>query len=186
MRTLFILEALATFALGCGLTRDTATHSEELEEVAQPLPEGLREVRATAGAQRSFAVVGEDPVWPGNPDDLDGDGVSVAVDLDDTDDSIGALESEIPCDGRDQDGDGLDICSPDVDGDGARSDHDCDDLDAAIGPLAPEIRCNGLDENCDGVDDCDRDGDGVLDREDPDADDPGVLPPVEIGLPGEP
>jgi endonuclease I len=45
--------------------------------------------------------------------------------------------SNIPCEDRDADADGVNACD------------DCDDADAGVFPGAPE-RCNGLDDDCDG------------------------------------
>jgi len=110
-------------------------------------------------------------------DDFDRDGESVEVDPDDFDPRVFSGAGDYPCDGVDQNGDGVDPCTPDLDGDDIRAAEDCDDLDASIHPLAAEIRCNGIDENCDDLDDCDRDFDGVFDAYDPDPDDPAVGPP---------
>jgi hypothetical protein len=110
------------------------------------------------------------------PDDLDGDGFSAELDLDDENPFAHPGAEEIACNGIDEDGDAVDPCPPDADGDGAREDRDCDDLDRGIQPLALEIRCDGIDQNCDGRDDCDRDVDGVFDDQDPDPDDPLVRP----------
>ncbi|MBN2798197.1 MAG: endonuclease [Deltaproteobacteria bacterium] len=61
--------------------------------------------------------------------------------------------SDLPCDQRDADEDGVDACT------------DCDDHDAAIFPGAPEI-CDGADSDCDGspaTGEGDVDGDGSPD-----------------------
>lgn len=58
--------------------------------------------------------------------------------------------SDIPCDERDNDADGINACD------------DCDDSDAGVFPGAPE-RCNGVDDDCDGelhADERETDGDG--------------------------
>ena len=176
-----VISLVAAVLASCAADPDLPSSREEALEAAAS-NSAVVEVDPTPGAIASFELHGGAPLWAGDPDDRDADGVPAAVDLNDLDDSIGALETEVPCDGIDQDGDLVDPCPPDVDGDGVRSDHDCDDLDAAVSPLAPEIRCDGLDQNCDGFDDCDRDGDGALDRDDPDPDDPDVTPPRLMGL----
>jgi hypothetical protein len=68
-----------------------------------------------------------------------------------------------PCDGIDQDRDGVDPCTVDVDGDGITGSNDCDETDPAINMNALEVWCDGVDQNCNGFDDCDSDADGVLD-----------------------
>ena len=120
-----------------------------------------------------------------HPIDADGDGFAGDEDPDDDNAGIHPLLGEQLCNGRDEDGDGVDECPPDVDGDGAHAGIDCDDLDAAIGPLAREVRCDGLDQNCDGHDLCDRDHDGVVDWDDSVPDDPsagGRIDPREATL----
>lgn len=108
-------------------------------------------------------------------DDLDADGVLADVDPDDENGLVPGLE--VPCNGVDEDGDGIDACPPDADGDGVRADLDCDDGDPGVSPIAPDIHCDGIDENCNGFDECDRDADGALDQDDPDPDDPDVRAP---------
>jgi hypothetical protein len=106
--------------------------------------------------------------------DEDGDGFEADDDPDDADAEVHPILREQPCNGRDEDGDGLDQCPPDVDGDGAHGGVDCDDLDPDVGPLARETRCDGLDQNCDGHDLCDRDRDGVVDWDDAAPGDPSA------------
>ncbi|MFT5585088.1 MAG: hypothetical protein ACI9VR_002676 [Cognaticolwellia sp.] len=77
-------------------------------------------------------------------DDLDGDGLLLADDCDDTDATLGG--EEVPYDGLDND------CDPqtlddDLDADGALAAVDCDDADPTRYPDADEI-CDGIDNNC--------------------------------------
>jgi len=64
------------------------------------------------------------------------------------------LGSEIPYDGIDQDGDGVDLI--DVDGDGEPSvlafGRDCNDRDPTVGPGARDRVGDGVDSDCDGGD----------------------------------
>ncbi len=61
---------------------------------------------------------------------------------------------EIPYDGRDQDGDGVDLI--DVDGDGEASvlawGRDCNDRDPTVHSRAPDQPGDGIDQDCDGSD----------------------------------
>jgi hypothetical protein len=61
--------------------------------------------------------------------------------------------TEIPYDGIDQDGDGMDLV--DVDGDGYASTlgggDDCNDRDASVRPGAADTRRDGVDRDCDGA-----------------------------------
>jgi hypothetical protein len=61
---------------------------------------------------------------------------------------------EIPYDGIDQDGDGVDLV--DVDGDGEPSvlarGRDCNDRDPDVHPRARDRRGDGVDRDCDGSD----------------------------------
>lgn len=148
-------------------------------ELVEPEPEGLDAPEAVVVLRREDlpSEVVEAIVLPTEEeaaeDDLDGDGVVAENDMDDENRVLPAA-FEVPCNGVDDDGDGLDACSPDLDGDGVRADLDCDDGDSGTSPLAPDLHCNGVDENCNGFDECDRDEDGTLDRDDPDPDDPDV------------
>jgi len=84
--------------------------------------------------------------------DEDGDGWTVEDgDCDDTDDTINPGETEVPCDGDDND------CNPkteddpaDGDGDGITvCDGDCDDTTHLVSPDAPEVLGNATDDDCD-------------------------------------
>ena len=72
------------------------------------------------------------------------------TDCDDNNALIHPGQYDIPCDGIDQNCDGID--DSDIDGDGYESiecgGYDCDDYDASIHPMATEI-CDGIDNNCD-------------------------------------
>jgi hypothetical protein len=61
---------------------------------------------------------------------------------------------EVPYDGVDQDGDGVDLV--DVDGDGFASElaggPDCDDRDPSVHPRARDLAGDGRDADCDGRD----------------------------------
>ena len=62
--------------------------------------------------------------------------------------------TEIPYDGRDQDGDGRDLV--DVDGDGEPSvlvgGADCNDRDPRVHSSAQDVDGDGIDQDCDGSD----------------------------------
>jgi hypothetical protein len=109
--------------------------------------------------------------WPGQPSapivledpDQDGDGVSLSdQDCNDNDANTYPGAPETPCDGIDQDCDGVDACV-DVDQDGHAPPLDCDDLDGSVHPGAEEDVADGVDSDCDGFEACfeDADGDGL-------------------------
>ena len=98
--------------------------------------------------------------------DVDGDGLAVADDCDDTDAAVGGPVAGF----EDADGDGFGDGTTTVSGcagapgfslDGS----DCDDADPAAYPGAPEVVGDGVDQSCDGVEECfvDDDGDGFAD-----------------------
>lgn len=141
--------------------------------------QALEEAPPEERAPEPIEIVGEAGPEP-NPADMDADGVPADVDLDDLEETIGAVLPERVCDGIDQDGDGHDACPVDEDGDGVAAERDCDDLDRHVSPLAREVWCDGLDQNCNGVDDCDRDGDGLRDTDDPEPDIADAEPAVVV------
>ena len=67
---------------------------------------------------------------------------------------VALAATEMPYDGIDQDGDGVDLV--DVDGDGFASvlafGPDCNDRDDRVRPDAWDWRVDGIDRNCDGAD----------------------------------
>ena len=174
---------LAMFvSLGSCSTQPAVGRSEmalenRAQEVELPfdLPPGAVLVEPPPGLPWAVQLPVEPPVVPdGRAADADGDGFVASEDPDDGDSEHRPPVREQLCNGRDEDGDGVDNCPPDVDGDGAHGGIDCDDLDPAIGPFADETRCDGLDQNCDGHDLCDADADGVLDWNDSDPADPAI------------
>ena len=68
--------------------------------------------------------------------------------------AVASVGVEIPYDGLDQDGDGVDLV--DVDGDGAPSElvggPDCNDRSALVGPSVWDVAGDGIDADCDGLD----------------------------------
>lgn len=110
-------------------------------------------------AWRADGVCLSDPP-PAN--DHDRDGFTSDVDCNDEDEGSFPGNSEVLCDGVDQNCDGVDLCFLDEDLDGSASNLDCDDHDPARFPAAVDASCDGVDQNCDGWDACDRDGDGYV------------------------
>jgi len=107
-----------------------------------------------------------DPATP--DDDLDADGLPLALDCDD-DDALAGGGLEVPYDGRDND---CDPATPDddLDGDGATVADDCDDLDDRVAHQVDDYDCDGALA----LDDCD-DADGALGSVTDDGDCDGVL-----------
>jgi hypothetical protein len=99
--------------------------------------------------------------------DADGDGYSVTCgDCKDNAAAINPGAVDVPCNGIDENCDGVDAGGADNDHDGYYANCgvvDCNDNNAAVHPGATEV-CNGIDDNCDNrIDDIDADGDGVND-----------------------
>ena len=95
--------------------------------------------------------------------DEDGDGWTVGQgDCQDNIDYVNPGAEELPCDGIDNDCDG--VQDNDADGDGYDCQEwggdDCDDADSAVHPGAEDECGDGLDMDCDGDGECDCDGDG--------------------------
>jgi len=88
--------------------------------------------------------------------DEDGDGWTIEDgDCDDTDMDVNPGETEVTCDGKDNDCDPKTLDNPpDGDSDGITiCEGDCDDTNHLISPTAPEILGNLTDDDCDGHDD---------------------------------
>lgn len=164
----------------CGVsTPTTGTRAGALEaEADRAGADGADPNEVPGGRVGEVEVVWveSDPPIPENPDDQDLDGYTTEEDTDDTDPFRYPGARDVPCDGIDQDDDGLDLCFPDLDRDGYPADVDCDDGDPGIQPFVIDSECDGIDENCNGFDECDSDGDGALDHVDPDPRDPAVRP----------
>jgi len=133
-----------------------------------------------------YGTVGDSDGNCAEPTGTSGDTQSpTVIDCDDTDAAIGPFAVEDPCDGIDNncngivdtDGGTCVLYYPDTDGDGfgdvnatggpdlggyVLDNSDCDDSDAAINPGAAELTCDGIDNDCDPLtlDSEDLDGDG--------------------------
>jgi hypothetical protein len=104
------------------------------------------------------------------PDDQDGDRSPASLDCDDHDYYRSHWRNDAPCNGVDENCNGVDDCGPpDVDRDGDPDSTDCAPEDPAISKHGLELICDGIDQDCDGLDPCDRDGD--REPEDSDCDD---------------
>jgi hypothetical protein len=133
---------------------------------------------------------------PYNPNDEDGDGVTVGDgDCDDDNPDVYPGADEIPYDGADQDCDGED--SLDADGDGYDAlwfgGDDCDDDDPDVHPGAEEVCGDGIDADCSGDPDdgsTDADGDGFVSwactgGDDCDDSDNVIQPNRSVTVPGD-
>ncbi len=107
-------------------------------------------------------VDGDDSHCQEGTEDQDGDGwTNTEGDCDDTDPDVHPGQSEIECNGVDDDCDVGTADGPDEDGDTYTTcpepaeDHDCDDTTAEVHPGHEEICGDGLDNDCDGtMNDC--------------------------------
>lgn len=119
--------------------------------------------------------------------DMDGDGVPLPADCDDTDPYTYPGAHEVPYDGEDQDCDGEDVTDVDGDGyvgDGAGGD-DCNDSNPEVHPDAEVVCYDLVDEDCtEGWSQYDCDGDGYEVGSGGDCDDEGS-PDVYPGAPDE-